>query len=127
MDKKITWEDSEIYVIVHHHDEHIDDELGLCHRLQIIDIGSIIELHDRRNGAVPQHYSSTESTPPKRTTRISGLTRTILPTESFREWWGWFRRDKSRPIVVISDVEEVWIENHMSCLIEQSASIEFRS
>lgn len=125
MKKQIDWETDNLYIIVRHHDEHISDELGLCHRLHIIDSGTMIDLHDRRDGAVPQHYCSTDSIPPKRTARISGITTTILPVNSFQQWWDWFRNDKSRPIVVVSDIDESWVRNQVPFLINQSDSLNF--
>jgi hypothetical protein len=125
MKKEINWEKNDLYIIVHHHDEHITDKLGLCHRLHIIDIGTMIELHDRRSGAVPERHTAKETLPPKRTTRISGLTRTILPVKSFEQWLGWFCQGKSRPIFVLCSIEEDLVQSQMSYLVRQADDIEF--
>lgn len=129
MKKNISWEESDLYLILHHHDEHIHDKLGLCHRIHLIDSGTMLELHDKRDGAVPQHYSARSgNSVPRRTTRISGFTRTIIPLKSFEGWWTWFRqRNSNRSIFVLSDVSREFVEQNASYLIDESDDICFSS
>lgn len=86
--KKLDWEQSKKYILLYHHDEHrLNGEL--IDLIQIRDCGTILELL----GDTPTN-KETYDVLAKRTYKRSGLSETILPLESFPQWFTWFREEE---------------------------------
>lgn len=83
--KSLTWEDSDKYIIIHHHDEHRNESGEMVDLIQIRKSGTMLDLL----GSTPRNRSTGSS--PKRAYRRSGLSNVMLPLESFPEWFAWFK------------------------------------
>lgn len=83
--KKLTWEKSDKYIVLYHHDEHRTGD-KFTDLVRIEDSGTIMELIDS-SPISEDGYNIL----PRRTYRRSGLSRSILPLDSFPQWFSWFR------------------------------------
>lgn len=83
--KSLTWEESEKYLVLRHHDEYYSD--GARHLVEIKKCGTLLELSPR----TPQNRESRHQILPHRAYMRSGLSNAIVPLSSFSEWFEWFR------------------------------------
>lgn len=83
-EKSLTWENSEKYLVLRHHDEHYDD--GARHLVEIKKCGTLLELAP----GTPRNRVGRNQMLPHRAYMRSGLSNAIIPVSSFPKWFRWF-------------------------------------